>query len=352
MGPTQSKTAINNFQKSLTSNITNEIVELATNIGAVSAVRQSITFSNIRAKGCKYRVENVSNNAAIQIDFEKVLQYTSEDEMKGLLANATENALKSNQEIATGFMSSLSTESSNSINNMSEAVQEVVKNMNYSDITSIFMNAKASQEQGFFNMSCEPVVTLNEEGKMIIVPGEIYINNISNNFVAEIVARDLSAMMTQGLIDMTTYSASSNDEEADSNVESTGPVEELGNAIGSIAEQLAEVYGDTVKIVLIVILVIGAIIVSIILGLTFGLFGGGSKKPELPQVDPAMMMMQMQNMGAPLSEAIPEYEESRSFAPSAEEEEYPTMLNEPPFGAESMGQQFGTFTELPSDTIV
>lgn len=252
MGPRQSKAT--SVIEVINKTLTNVIISNSNSCKSGNSAVQTMKFSDMEFKGCKVDFKDISQDINIKQNFTCVQDSKNQSELATKFKNELENAAKAKIE---GIGLSLASQTISEA--VSKTINEVVNNINISNVSKCVANQMAAQTQTFEKIKIDCVGLSGEDAR-------ITFENISQKIVSEQVAKC---------------------------IQSNSTVVNVANDLESIIKQEAEAIDEGVKIpdfgmffIIIILFILGfgfysfnsllrnwkavvAIILSIIIGIKF-----------------------------------------------------------------------------------
>lgn len=206
------------FTTSISRNLKERIMNINKTTQFMSGATQVFRLKNLRCGG-NLNMSNISQKAVMSINYSSLDKAIDENTFKDMQEQAIKQAVESNDEIKTEFMSGGGADINETSKIVSTNIREVRDSYTYNDFKSFINQMKVSQEIDMGNFDI---------GK------DCNINNISQTIQIDIIANEIAEKMSKAFTDLAQKNESSSTAKAQTKIESTGFIGDLGRGIKGI----------------------------------------------------------------------------------------------------------------------
>jgi hypothetical protein len=262
------KNIVTNVSNVLNENIHQTMMNLTSNTSVFKQASQSFEMGDIVGNGCSVKFDPISQNMQVSTNFSQMTKVITEEKYNANMATAIDNAVKSNTEATTGFMSSgsnVTNETTNYHNNISK----VLKSFNFNSFQSLMQKMDASQKIRYGNLhfSCTPETKIDPAcGAQICMGGQ------TQHMVLTMIASQITDTMSKTIEDIIQTAQTKSKAESTTTVKATGMLQDLGTALSGIISSAGYAIGMMFSVPLmiglgmIILLVVAVIAIKYAMG--------------------------------------------------------------------------------------
>lgn len=206
------------FTTTVSRNLKERIMNINKSTQFMSGATQVFRLKNLRCGG-ELNLSNISQKAVFSINYSSLDKAIDENTFKDIQEQAIKQAVESNDEIKTEFMSGGGADINETSKVVSTNIREVRDSYTYNDFKSFVNTMKASQEIDMGNFDI---------GK------DCNINNISQDIQIDIIANEIAEKMSKAFTDLAQKNESDSSSKAQTKIESTGMFGDIGRALSGI----------------------------------------------------------------------------------------------------------------------